>query len=118
MSNAAMLRPGAIVRLLMLVVCLVPFSSPRQAAAALAPSSPAPAPASPTSEEDDSEREELQAAGAKDKLKPRAAHPPVAHSAAEHPPFTLSDPAPPRPQACPSPADPFRNGLYSPGCSS
>lgn len=57
-----MLRFGAIIRTLMLVVCLAPFASVQQAAGALAPYFPrtlAPAgesPAAPTSEEDD-ERE-------------------------------------------------------------
>jgi hypothetical protein len=47
--NGLMTRVGVFVRLLMLVACLVPFTSPRQAAAALAPTPPAaPVPATPT----------------------------------------------------------------------
>src|SRR5688572_504500 len=73
-----MVRFGAIVRFLMLAVCLVPFTSARQTVAALAPYVPAShggpmneAPA-PVNEEDD-ERE----TGSKERLAAQAKHRPA-----------------------------------------
>jgi hypothetical protein len=109
-----MIRAGRLIRLLMLVVCLLPFGNTRQAAAAIAPLAPvgSPAPAQGQEEEDDSEREP-QAAG---KAKQRVTHHRVGQEAD---PPTLIDRLPPvtsvaRPDpipAVPADPDPFRNGL-------
>jgi hypothetical protein len=116
--NGLMTRVGVFVRLLMLVACLVPFTSPRQAAAALAPTPPAtPVPATPTptplQEEEDTEREEEAAGKDKARTSPPPTHrPSVASAQALYahpftPPGTSST-------SCPSPVDPFRNGLGCP----
>ncbi|MBA4066091.1 MAG: hypothetical protein C0501_20705 [Isosphaera sp.] len=118
-----MSRFGAVVRLLMLSACLVPFTSPRQASAALAlappPAAPIPAPADGPVEhesipEDDTEREEQ----AKNRQAARGAHPapggPSAPGAGPAFP-TISPTLLPPPAAPPRvAADPFRNGLGSP----
>jgi hypothetical protein len=118
-----MSRVGAAIRLLMLAACLVPFTSPRAAAAALAlappPAAPLPAPADGPAEseqapEDDTEREE-QAGGSKHAA--RAAHPaagrPSAPSAGHA--FPTRSPTISAPAEFPRvAADPFRNGLGSP----
>ena len=109
-----MLRFGAIIRTLMLVVCLAPFASVQQAAGALAPYFPrtlAPtgeAPAAPTSEEDD-ERETdgtERHATARHRAPAREVLiwlPPAV--APQHPHVTRPRTSPP------VAADPFRNGL-------
>ena len=113
-----MVRFGAIVRFLMLAVCLVPFTSARQAAAALAPYVPA-APGGPLNEapvpvsEEDDERE----TGSKERLAAQAKHRPatrerVGSSTGAHTahPSRLSPVCTKPPVA----VDPFRNGLGSP----
>jgi hypothetical protein len=111
-----MTRLGPLIRLLMLVVCLLPFSNTRQAAAAFAPLAPVGSPA-PTQgqEEDDSEREP-QSAG---KAKHRVTHHRVGQEA--DPPAIIDRLPPvasaarsPRIPAGPADPDPFRNGLGTP----
>jgi hypothetical protein len=111
-----MTRVGAIVRLLMLLACAVPFTSARQAWAAINPKAagPAsPAPFVPVQEEEDTEREE--AAGGKEKARtpPPPSHRPRA--ARSQPlycgqaPLLLAVAT-----SSPAPIDPFRNGLGCP----
>lgn len=113
-----MLSVGAIVRFLMLAVCLVPFTSARQTLAILAPQV-SPTPGGPTNEapipggEEDDERE----TDAKERVVAQAKHRsaareqigclPRAHAAHF---VHLSDVRTTPPVA----ADPFRNGLGSP----
>ena len=110
-----MTRVGVIVRLLMLLACAVPFTSARQAWAAINPkaATPAsPAPFVPIQEEEDTEREE--AAGGKEKARtsppphhPRAVRFQTLHSG--HAPRLLTVIP-----TSPAPIDPFRNGLGCP----
>jgi hypothetical protein len=113
-----MVRFGAIVRFLMLAVCLVPFTSARQAVIALAPCVPV-APGGPLNEapapvnEEDDERE----TDVKERLTAQAKHRPatgerVGNSTGAHTarPSRLS----PVCTTPPGPVDPFRNGLGSP----
>ena len=110
-----MVRVGVIVRFLMLLACLVPFTSSRQAQGALAPYVPvaplapereAPAPAG----EEDDERE----TDGKERLAAPARHRPpardlVARLSASHP---TSDARASRVRTTPAfLVDPFRNGL-------
>ena len=113
-----MLRLGAIVRLLMLAACLLPFASARQAAAALAPVVPL-APVAPPGEsppppsEEDDERE----TDAKERPSAQAKHrPPVRELIDRLPPAHAARPtsAPRIRTTPPVAADPFRNGLGSP----
>jgi hypothetical protein len=115
-----MSRVAVFVRWLMLLACLVPFTSPRQASAALAPSPNAPVvPAAPVSsgEEDETERAENERSEEGSQAKARAAQ----HRADRLPaPFvriafpTTAPVCALTSVTCPSPADPFRNGLGSP----
>jgi hypothetical protein len=108
-----MTRVGAIVRLLMLLACAVPFTSARQAWAAINPKAAAPAPFVPIQEEEDTEREET--AGGKEKARtspppsqrPRVARFQTLHSG--HAPRLLTVIP-----TSPAPIDPFRNGLGCP----
>jgi hypothetical protein len=109
-----MTRIGAIVRLLMLLACAVPFTSARQAWATMNPrtANTAPAPFVPIQEEEDTEREE--AAGGKEKVRtsppphhPRAVRTQTLH--AGHAPRLLTVIP-----TSPAPLDPFRNGLGCP----
>jgi hypothetical protein len=107
---------GAIVRLLMLGTCLVPFTSTRQAALFVSapPVSSAPTtPAPPPSEEEETERG--QEVTAKEKARRSAAlasRPPAASARPLHAnPVALPSKSPTR---SPSPIDPFRNGLGCP----
>ena len=108
---------GAIVRFLMLAVCLMPFTSIRQAAGALAPHVPltlggpvneAPA---PVSEEDD-ERE----TDGKQRPTAPAKHRPAAREQTASLPrvHTALTSRPSCERRTPRAADPFRNGLGSP----
>jgi hypothetical protein len=113
-----MVQVGAIVRFLMLAVCLVPFTSARQAAVALAPYVPL-APGGPVNEapapvnEEDDERE----TDGKERLTAQAKHRPAAREQIGNLPRTRS-PHPSRLSAVrttpPVAVDPFRNGLGSP----
>lgn len=112
-----MVSVGAIVRFLMLTVCLVPFTSTRQAESALAPHVPltlggpvSEAPA-PVNEEDD-ERE----TGNKERLTAQAKHRPPAREhfgnlPRTHALLTFRSSCEAR---TPRAADPFCNGLGSP----
>jgi hypothetical protein len=113
-----MVRFGAIVRFLMLAVCLVPFTSVRQAEAALAPFVPG-APSGPVNEapapvnEEDDERE----TDGKERLAAQAKHrPAVREQIGSLPRATSAHPSRRSPVRTtpPVPADPFRNGLGSP----
>jgi hypothetical protein len=113
-----MVRTREIVRSLMILLCLMPFTSVRQASGALAPLFPA-APVAPVNEvpvpagEEDDERE---TANGKERLvshsrhraaaRPRIVLPPLAH----HKPFAPSANRP----TSPVDPDPFHNGLGSP----
>jgi hypothetical protein len=114
-GKVCMIRVGAIVRLLMLAACVVPFTSARQAAA-FAPNSPAvPAPTSPApvQEEEDTQRQEE----ANGKEKARTPSPPPNRPSAASAQTLYSRPltAPgTSPAPSPSPIDPFRNGLGCP----
>jgi hypothetical protein len=111
-----MTRLGATLRLLAILLCLVPFTSARQAvgkgappASAAGPGSESPAPAG---EEDD----EREAAGAKERLVSQPRHrPPLGGRSGTLPLLrpARASPAHGRP-ASPFDADPFRNGLGSP----
>ena len=114
-----MLRLAAIVRFLMLVVCLVPFTSTQQAAGALAPLFPsAPVPAgevpAPRSEEDD--ERETDGEDAKERHASHARHrTPVRELTG----FLPTHAVPPMHVTCPRTAppvaaDPFHNGLGTP----
>lgn len=111
-----MVRVGAIVRLLMLVACLVPFTSPRQASAAFAPSSaalPAPVESERPQEETDTQRleEEVAVKAGVRAVQPRTDSPPGSLT------FAFPNLAPfSRLSAVSTPVrvDPFRNGLGSP----
>jgi hypothetical protein len=111
---------GAIVRLLMLAACLVPFTSTRQAVAFALISPVAPAPNStpnsplpaPVSEEEETERSPEVAAKEKTrKSAPAASRPSAVSSWRLH-----AHPSTPRtsPTRSPSPIDPFSNGLGCP----
>lgn len=115
-----MLRFGAIVRFLMLAVCLVPFTSAQQAAGALAPLVPVvPAPVgdapAPVGEEDE-ERETEDGKGGREGHAAQHQHRapvrelidrlPPAHAFGSHLTSTRTTP--------PVTADPFRNGLGTP----
>lgn len=112
-----MLRFGAIIRSLMLVVCLVPFTSVQQAAEALAPYLPvvpAPpageAPVGPESEEDDeretSDGKERHSAATRHRI-------PVREQIDRLPPAPWTHLT--RPRTTPPVAeDAFRNGLGTP----
>jgi hypothetical protein len=106
---------GAIVRLLMLAACLVPFTSTRQAAvfALTSPVSPAPTSPAPVSEEEETER--LPEVAAKEKT--RRSGPPAGRPSAvsARPPHAHPSTTPNTfPTRSPSPIDPFRNGLGCP----
>src|SRR5688500_12059084 len=113
-----MLQFGAIVRFLMLVVCLVPFTSVQQAAGALAPyfpSAPTPvreAPA-PVSEEDD---ERATDGKGRHPHSPRPRIPPVREQIDRLPPAYASHQTHlTRPLTTPPVTeDSFRNGLGTP----
>ena len=109
-----MIRVGAIVRLLMLAACLVPFTSTRQASAAFAltPATPL-APTAPIQEEEDTQRQEE----ANGKEKARTPSPPPNHPSAASAQSLYARPltAPgTSPAPSPAPVDPFRNGLGCP----
>ena len=111
-----MLRFGAIVRLLMLTACLVPFTSARQAATALAPFvplAPATTAEAPAPVEEDDERE----TAGKERLSASAKHRPPVRELIDHLPHAhsplLSSSLRER-AAPPVAADPFCNGLGSP----
>lgn len=117
-TKGRMVRFGAIVRFLMLVVCLVPFTSTRQVEIALAPYVPL-APVLPVSEapspvnEEDDERE----TDGKERLAAQAKHrPPVREQIGSLPGPHTAHPSHPSPVRTTPPvaADPFRNGLGSP----
>ena len=113
-----MVSVGAIVRFLMLSVCLVPFTSTQQTAGALAPIVPL-APGGPMNEapapvnEEDDERE----TDGKERLSAHAKHRPATRTQigslppahASHPSRLYSVRTTP-----PTAGDPFRNGLGSP----
>ncbi len=113
-----MLRFGAIVRLLMLAACLVPFTSQRQAVGALSPYVPltplapvAPANEAPVSEEDDERENDARghsAAPAKHRTA-REASGLLPPGFATHPTRFIRVRGTP-----PVAADPFCNGLGSP----
>jgi hypothetical protein len=124
---------GALVRLLMLGTCLVPFTSPRQAAAVLALPNPAPdpPPAGPqglVGSQQHPEEDVLQEGGRGGKQ--RVGVKQVGGSCAARPAAPTHDPAPtrlvlpafparppvgaPHPGPAPRPTDPFRNGLGAP----
>ena len=109
-----MTRVGAIVRLLMLLACAVPFTSARQAWAATNPraANTAPTPFIPIQEEEDTEREESAGGKEKARTSPPSRHPRAVRSQPLHPgraPKLLAVVT-----SCPAPADPFRNGLGCP----
>jgi hypothetical protein len=111
-----MTQLGVIVRLLMLVACLVPFTSIRQAAAVLAVRTSAPIQNAPAPQEDDSERTEQ--AG---REKERITRPRVDHRSGSGRMFCLLSPVgsmnpttAPRALPTPPPLDHFRNGLGTP----
>ncbi len=108
-------RLGAIVRFLMIVTCLVPFTNVRQATGVLAPLL-ALALAAPDSEapgEEDDERE----TDTKERLAAEAKHRPPARERTGTLPSARDAhrPLPSRPLTTPPvAADPFRNGLGTP----
>ncbi|MBN9122970.1 MAG: hypothetical protein J0I06_28170 [Planctomycetes bacterium] len=111
-----MVRVGAIVRFLMLAVCLVPFTSARQALAALAPHVPltpgcpvneVPAPVNEEDDERETDGKERLAAAAK--TQPATREQIGSMLRVSHPFRRLTARTTP-----PIPADPFRNGLGSP----
>jgi hypothetical protein len=106
---------GFVIRLLMLAVCLVPFTNIRQVGAILALKPVAPAQTAPMSQEDDSEREE-QPGG-----RERASHLRLEGQLPDEqllyvlPPVLIAGASTIRSaRRAPSPLDPFRNGLGSP----
>ncbi len=113
-----MTKVGAIVRFLMLVACLLPFNSPRQASAALTPT-PAGAPlsntpASPDPDDDDTDGEEQT--DSKEKAR-------GTHSCSERPVggirlflsfVSLTPSCRAKPNQTPVPFDHFLNGLGCP----
>lgn len=110
-----MLRVGAIVRFLMLAVCLAPWASARQAGAALAPNLPltpgAPfteAPVPVGEEDDERETDAKQRSAAHAKARPATRGGGFGAPAARSAPRALPRATPP------VPVDPFRNGLGSP----
>lgn len=109
-------RFGLLMRWLMVALCLVPFTSPRQAAAfAQGPVAPVPLPASPDSseQEDDSDREEE--ADGKERARVGDTIVPVATPRS---PVVVRIAVPRRATASPNPhpqaIDHFRNGLGTP----
>jgi hypothetical protein len=112
-----MTRIGTTLRILAILLCLVPFTSARQASGAFAPcpaATPSPGnetPAPPAEEED-----ERETASAKERLLAHSRHRPLARQQIDMLPLPRASHAPPAPQRPTSPcdADPFRNGLGSP----
>jgi hypothetical protein len=102
-------------RFLMIAVCALPLAGLRQVAAALPPG-PVPAPigqlpTAPLSEEEENERAEE----VKNRVGQRAEHrPDPPRTAPRLPAATSAATARAISSGCPSPADPFRNGLGSP----
>jgi hypothetical protein len=112
-----MVRFGAFVRFLMLIACLVPFTSTRQALALapfvpltpLAPTNEAPTPAPEEDDERETDGKERFPAQAKYRLPIRELIDQLPQTHASHRRF------PPRARTTPPvAADPFRNGLGSP----
>ena len=113
-----MAHAGAIIRVLMLLLCVVPFASARQAGSAfapilprlpLAPVSGAPAPVEEEDERETSERQERLHANSRQRAFSRTW---VGNQLIKRHP--LSAPQVSARPAAPFDADPFRNGLGSP----
>ena len=107
-----MVSVGAIVRFLMLLVCLVPFTSARQAVSAFTPGGPvheAPAPISQEDDERETDSKERLTAQAKHRSHVREHVGNLPRSHASHPSRLSSVRTTP-----PVAADPFRNGLGTP----
>jgi hypothetical protein len=110
--------PGLLLRLAMIALCLWPFSGPRQVAGtfgfSLPPIALAQVPNAPSNEEEESEAAE-DGKNAKNRVASASEFRPEVPPVGFWLPF-VSAPAPIRvtSSACPSPADPFRNGLGSP----
>lgn len=113
-----MTRIGAILRLLAILLCLVPFTSARQARMAFAPPLPLipVAPENETPAPDSEEDDEREAADARERLLTRSHHRPTAGHPIDVLPLPRASHAPAAPErpASPRAADPFRNGLGSP----
>lgn len=110
-----MTRLGVILRLVMLALCLVPFTSPRQASAAFAPTPAGPvAPEAPGQEEDGGREEEVDAGKGRVAESRAARRTLLVRSVTRLLPAQL----PGHFSVCiarsPAPLDPFRNGLGSP----
>ena len=107
-------RVGAIVRVLMLAACLVPFTNTRQAAGALAPFVPL-APAAPVTEAPGGEEDDERESDPSERLTTEARHRPPVRERTDVLPPARAFHLPPRARTAPPvPADPFRNGLGTP----
>jgi hypothetical protein len=111
------MRLAVLIRLLMLITCVVPFTSTRQAMAAVALNTPDTAlplpPSVPIQEEEDTEREEEVTGKEKARSSPLPSHRTRAargHNLYAHPTTRFHRVI----TSSPSPLDPFRNGLGCP----
>jgi hypothetical protein len=104
---------GLVLRLVMVAVCVLPFASPRQVANAFGFPPPvfAQSPTTPVGEEEENERTEDAKGRVGHQVQYRPAPPKLLDRLPQLPP-TASRAASVR--ECPSPLDPFRNGLGSP----
>jgi hypothetical protein len=107
-----------LVRLLMLLACLVPFTSTRQAVAAFALPTPAELPITPApdprQQEEENEREEADGKEPARGSGRAEHHPPPPHHTRPRRPTTRRTHALLNRADIPYPADPFRNGLGTP----
>lgn len=109
-----MTQLGAIVRLIMLAACLVPFTNIRQVGAVLAFKPALPVQTAPQPQEDDSEREEEVSKLRVSNLRLEKQLPDDQLLYTLPPILSLGPPAGWATCSAPSPLDPFRNGLGSP----
>jgi hypothetical protein len=105
-----MVRIVAIARVLMILLCLVPFSSARQASGVIAPCAPlAPANETPPVSEEDDERESVDG---KERLVTQSRlRPPIRQQTTLLPRGHTTLNSPSNSLTSPADADPFHNGL-------
>ena len=109
-----MTQLGAIVRLIMLAACLVPFTNIRQVGSLLAFKPSLPAQTAPLPQEDDSEREEEVSKLRVSNVRPEKQLPDDRLLYMLPSVLNLGSPTGRVTPSAPSPLDPFRNGLGSP----